>query len=244
MCASSLTNAVVSAWPCTATDAPAAACATGSPIDMRARPPSTGPSENLKVNASPGRAPGCIANADAACGTSVPDSGPEFARMVETARTPQYSSMLTPMRIGVTLGDPSGIGPEIVRARRRRRRRCRRLRRRAARAPASRAELRARSRRSTAWCPARRPTPTGRAQVAYLEAAVADARAGKLDALVTAPIHKASCLARRLRLPRPHRVPRRRALGAPRVTMMFAGPRLRVVAGHHPRRARRRAARC
>src|SRR5215471_10608935 len=33
------------------------------------------------------------------------------------------------------------------------------------------------------------------AQIAYLEAAVADARAGQLDALVTAPIHKASAIA-------------------------------------------------
>src|SRR5258706_7643267 len=39
------------------------------------------------------------------------------------------------------------------------------------------------------------PRDAGAAQVAWLEHADEDARQGKLDALVTAPIHKAACLA-------------------------------------------------
>jgi 4-hydroxythreonine-4-phosphate dehydrogenase len=68
---------------------------------------------------------------------------------------------------------------------------------------------------------------TGRAQVAYLEAAVADALAGRLDALVTAPIHKASCLAAGFGFPG-HTEFLQARFGADAVTMMFAGPRLRV----------------
>jgi 4-hydroxythreonine-4-phosphate dehydrogenase len=72
------------------------------------------------------------------------------------------------------------------------------------------------------------PTPeTGRAQIAYLEAAVADARAGRLDALVTAPIHKASAMAAGFAFPG-HTEFLADRLGAPQVTMMFAGPRMRV----------------
>ena len=68
---------------------------------------------------------------------------------------------------------------------------------------------------------------TGRAQVAYLEAAVADAVAGKLDALVTAPIHKASCRAAGFAFPG-HTELLQARFGAAAVTMMFAGPRMRV----------------
>lgn len=68
---------------------------------------------------------------------------------------------------------------------------------------------------------------TGRAQVAYLEAAVADARAGRVDALVTAPIHKASCVAAGFAFAG-HTEFLAARLGAPSVTMMFAGPRMRV----------------
>src|SRR5262249_1703929 len=103
-------------------------------------------------------------------------------------------------RIGITVGDPSGIGPEIV---------ARAL----AEAPpdlrapaiASGAAPRtgpadAALRPTTALAPADaapgRPTPAGgAAQVAYLEAAVAAARAGEIAALVTAPISKAQVIA-------------------------------------------------
>jgi 4-hydroxythreonine-4-phosphate dehydrogenase len=72
------------------------------------------------------------------------------------------------------------------------------------------------------------PTPaTGSAQIAYLDAAVAEARAGRLDALVTAPIHKASCVAAGFAFAG-HTEFLAARLGAPDVTMMFAGPRLRV----------------
>src|SRR5262245_34043940 len=93
-------------------------------------------------------------------------------------------------RIGVTMGDPAGIGPELVE-----------------RVVADAedvivygdaqllAGLHAPLVPVTALARVQPGVPTdetGRAQVAYLEAAVADARAGKIDALVTAPIHKAS----------------------------------------------------
>src|SRR5688572_18538948 len=103
-------------------------------------------------------------------------------------------------RIGVTLGDPSGVGPEIV-----------------ARAlAAAPSELRHRvdvfgdtgvlvraagplpgvkvvevTRLAEEDSLPGRPTPAGgAAQVAYLDAALEAARAGALDALVTAPISK------------------------------------------------------
>ena len=63
--------------------------------------------------------------------------------------------------------------------------------------------------------------------MAYLEAAVADAVAGKLDALVTAPINKASCRAAGFAFPG-HTEFLQARFGAGAVTMMFAGPRMRV----------------
>jgi 4-hydroxythreonine-4-phosphate dehydrogenase len=146
--------------------------------------------------------------------------------ILKTARTAavfKYAAAVD--RIGVTLGDPSGIGPELVRrvvdgaadvvvygdARL-----CAGLG----------AELVA----VTALAGVQPGVPsdeTGRAQVAYLEAAAADARAGRLDALVTAPIHKASCLAAGFAFAG-HTEFLAARLGAGPVTMMFAGPRLRV----------------
>ena len=128
-------------------------------------------------------------------------------------------------RIGITLGDPSGIGPELVRA------------------VADGGDdlvvygdailcagVAAELIPVTSLDGVVPGTPTdvtGRAQVAYLEAAVADARDGKLDALVTAPIHKASCLAAGFAFPG-HTEFLQARLGAGAVTMMFAGPRMRV----------------
>lgn len=76
---------------------------------------------------------------------------------------------------------------------------------------------------------------TAWAQLAYLEAALADARAGRLAALVTAPIHKASCKAAGFAFAG-HTEYLASGLGAAAVTMMFAGPRLRVSLAtiHHP----------
>ncbi len=136
------------------------------------------------------------------------------------------------MRIGVTLGDPAGIGPEIVVA---------------SVAGASdvvvygdRGVLEAAAQRmgvapplyieevsKLAWTPGHPSAATGRAQIDYLEAAVADARARRLDALVTAPIHKASCIAAGFAFPG-HTEFLAARLDAGRVTMMFAGPRMKV----------------
>ena len=129
------------------------------------------------------------------------------------------------MRIGVTLGDPAGIGPELVRAV------CDGgddlvVYGDAILCAGVRAEL-VPVTSLDGVVPGVPTEATGRAQVAYLENAVADVAAGKLDALVTAPIHKASCLAAGFAFPG-HTEFLQARLGAAAVTMMFAGPRLRV----------------
>ena len=84
--------------------------------------------------------------------------------------------MLT--RIGITLGDAAGIGPEIVRAALD-----------SKRLPAS-AEYRLIGKYPE--CTPGKPSPeTARAAAAALEEAVTLTRRGELDAVVTAPIHKA-----------------------------------------------------
>ena len=142
-------------------------------------------------------------------------------------------------RIGITLGDPAGIGPEIV----------------AAALAAAPGELRSRlvvygdrgplERGAAAakvtlpevevvgegigdGAVAGSPTDaTGAAQVGYLEAAVAAAGRGELGAIVTAPISKT--WARRAGFAFPgHTEMLAARLGARDVVMMFAGPRLRV----------------
>jgi 4-hydroxythreonine-4-phosphate dehydrogenase len=138
----------------------------------------------------------------------------------------------SPVRIGITMGDPAGIGPELVRA------------------VADGADdvvvfgdaslltgLRAHVVAVTALSSVTPGVPTaetGRAQVAYLEAAVRAAQAGRLDALVTAPIHKASCIAAGFAFAG-HTEFLQTRLGAEAVTMMFAGPRMRVALAtiHH-----------
>jgi 4-hydroxythreonine-4-phosphate dehydrogenase len=128
-------------------------------------------------------------------------------------------------KIGITLGDPAGIGPELVRrvadgaddvviygdARL---------------CDGVRAELRAVT-TLDGVVPGVATAETGRAQIAYLEAALDDARAGRIDALVTAPIHKASCIAAGFAFPG-HTEFLAARLGAASVTMMFAGPKMRV----------------
>lgn len=145
-------------------------------------------------------------------------------------------------RIGITLGDPSGIGPEIV---------SRTLRE----APV---ELRARVivfgdrgvldraggvpadvslEEVTSLSPDRsrpgEPHPDGGvAQVRYLEAAAAAARGGRLDALVTAPLSKRMVKAAGFPFPG-HTEFLASSFGEGgrplEHAMMFAGPRLRVV---------------
>lgn len=73
-----------------------------------------------------------------------------------------------------------------------------------------------------------KPSPAGgRAQKAYLEAALASVRAGEARALCTGPIHKASIRAAGFPFPG-HTEFLQEALGAERVVMMLAGPVLRV----------------
>jgi 4-hydroxythreonine-4-phosphate dehydrogenase len=134
--------------------------------------------------------------------------------------------------IGVSMGDPAGIGPELVR------RVCdgaddviiygdaRLL-----------AGLNARVVAVTDLAgvvPGVPSAATGKAQLDYLEAAVADARAGRISALTTAPIHKASCIAAGFAFAG-HTEFLAERLGVPRVTMLFAGPRLKVALAtiHH-----------
>ncbi len=84
----------------------------------------------------------------------------------------------TPKRVGITLGDCAGIGPEIVE-----------LALKSRRVPAS-AEYVILGRQPN--CKPGEPTPeTARAAAAALEETVTLARRGELDAIVTGPVHKA-----------------------------------------------------
>jgi 4-hydroxythreonine-4-phosphate dehydrogenase len=139
--------------------------------------------------------------------------------------------------IGITLGDPSGIGPEIV---------ARTLRERGARdvvvfgdrgvlerAGGVEARVVEVTRLSPDEAAPGAPSPAGAAaQVAYLEAAVAAARAGEIHALVTAPISKSQAKRAGFAFPG-HTEFLAERLGAPgrpaEHAMMFVGPRLRVV---------------
>jgi 4-hydroxythreonine-4-phosphate dehydrogenase len=136
-------------------------------------------------------------------------------------------------KIGITLGDPSGIGPEIV---------ARALGEGAGdvvvygdRGVLERAGLGGEveivevTRLAAGEAPPGRPTAAGgAAQVAYLEAAVAAARAGELAALVTAPISKTAAQAAGFAFPG-HTEFLAERLGAAEHAMAFFGPRLRVV---------------
>ncbi|MCP4447252.1 MAG: 4-hydroxythreonine-4-phosphate dehydrogenase PdxA [Myxococcales bacterium] len=146
-------------------------------------------------------------------------------------------------KIGITIGDPSGIGPEIV-----------------AKALTSLpAEQLARIVifgeefiLDRQWDvqntrPIQRPSTvlggnlspadlkpgvpnaaTARAQVAYLEAALAAAKAGQIAGLATAPISKTQAMQAGFKFPG-HTEFLCDGLGASAVAMMFAGPRLNVV---------------
>ena len=77
--------------------------------------------------------------------------------------------------------------------------------------------------------PPPRSAAGGRAQVAYLEAAVLAARGGEIDGLVTAPIHKAACLQAGFQFPGHTEFLAWHLERRNRVAMMLAGPHLRVV---------------
>ena len=141
--------------------------------------------------------------------------------------------------LGITLGDPAGIGPEIVAAA-------------LAAAPdewckrvivyGDRAPLERAARMIGVTLPSipilgeglgDRAAPgapdetTAAAQVGYLEAAVRAAAAGELAAIVTAPISKTWVKRAGFAFPG-HTEMLAARLGAPDVVMMFAGPRLKV----------------
>ncbi len=116
--------------------------------------------------------------------------------------------------IGVTLGDPAGIGPEIVAA--------------AIRTlpPAWRERLIVYG-DAAGHVPGKPDERSGAAQVAYLEAAVAAAKSGELAAIVTAPISKTWAKRAGFAFPG-HTEFLAARLGAKHVVMMFVGPRLKV----------------
>ncbi|MBL0214498.1 MAG: 4-hydroxythreonine-4-phosphate dehydrogenase PdxA [Myxococcales bacterium] len=143
-------------------------------------------------------------------------------------------------RLGITLGDPAGIGPEIVAVAL------------ASAAPAllagvivygDRGPLERGARAMGVTLPTgvlvvgdgvgERAVPgapdevSGAAQVGYLEAAVAAAQAGELAAIVTAPISKTWAKRAGFAFPG-HTEMLAERLGARDVVMMFAGPRLKV----------------
>ena len=109
------------------------------------------------------------------------------------------------MTLGITLGDPAGIGPDLLadllagdyvvygdRG--------------VLDAAAARRGLKFSAElvevtRLSAVTPGLPTRETGAAQVAYLEAAVADAKAGRLKGLVTAPINKAAARAAGFQFP-------------------------------------------
>jgi len=130
--------------------------------------------------------------------------------------------------IGITLGDPSGIGPEIVAAALRD-------------LPGLDVVVFGDPALSDAKqlvevtqllpedrVPGRPTAAGGAAQVAYLEAAIEAAKAGQIQALVTAPISKTQAKAAGLDFPG-HTELLAARFGAAENAMMFAGPRLKVV---------------
>lgn len=137
--------------------------------------------------------------------------------------------------LGITLGDPAGVGPEVVAAA-------------LAAAPALARTVRvfgdpevlARGARAVgvevavpcagvpcATAPGRPDLAGGAAQVAWLEAAIAAAAAGEVDGLVTAPISKTWAGRAGLAFPG-HTELLAARLGARDVAMTFVGPRLVV----------------
>ncbi len=142
-------------------------------------------------------------------------------------------------KVGITLGDPAGIGPEIVAVAL------------AALDDESRARVivygerdllaRAANARgvtlpaialvepatSCEAIPGRPDERSGAAQVAYLEAAIAAARRGELTAIATAPISKTWAARAGFAFPG-HTELLAARFGVPEVAMLFAGPRLTV----------------
>ncbi len=122
--------------------------------------------------------------------------------------------------VGVTVGDPAGIGPEIARK--------------AVEDPRVREVCEpvlygpATTDAVEAYVPGQISAEAGRASYEAVERAVADAMAGRLDAVTTGPIHKEAWAEAGLEW-RGHTELLAHLTGAERVAMLFDAPRLRVV---------------
>lgn len=141
------------------------------------------------------------------------------------------------MAIGITLGDPAGIGPEVVAAALAQVDDATRretivfgdaaVLARGARAMGVTVDVACEGVAAEATVPGAPDERSGAAQVAWLEAAIAAARAGRVDALVTAPISKT--WARRAGLVFPgHTELLAARFGVDDVAMTFVGPKLVV----------------
>ena len=129
-------------------------------------------------------------------------------------------SARTRVRVGVTMGDPSGIGPEIV-LKAITDPRVREVCEPVLYGPRTAAERKR-------FTPGVLSADAGRAACEAIEQAVADAMAGQLDAIATGPIHK-EALALAGVAWRGHTELLAHLTGARDVAMMFDSPRLRVV---------------
>jgi 4-hydroxythreonine-4-phosphate dehydrogenase len=129
-------------------------------------------------------------------------------------------SARTRVRVGVTMGDPAGIGPEIVL------KAITDPRVRAVCEPVLYGPRTAAERKR--FTPGVLSADAGRAACEAIEQAVADAMAGRLDAIATGPIHK-EALALAGVAWRGHTELLAHLTGARDVAMMFDSPRLRVV---------------
>jgi 4-hydroxythreonine-4-phosphate dehydrogenase len=126
---------------------------------------------------------------------------------------------VTKPRVGITVGDPSGIGPEI-----------------AIKAASDPRVLEVceprlygpRGDALAAFPPGRLSADAGRAAYDAIVAAVADARAGTIDAIATAPINKEALALAGLPW-KGHTELLAHLTGTPRVAMMFYAEELRVV---------------
>ena len=129
-------------------------------------------------------------------------------------------SARTRVRVGVTMGDPAGIGPEIV-LKAITDPRVREVCEPVLYGPRTAAERKR-------FTPGVLSADAGRAACEAIEQAVADAMAGQLDAIATGPIHK-EALALAGVAWRGHTELLAHLTGARDVAMMFDSPRLRVV---------------
>ena len=135
------------------------------------------------------------------------------------------------LRLGVSTGDPAGIGPSICAAAiAARPEHTYRVYGDASRLRSIRAEHVDVARWDDAWIEAHAPSAEGgRAQLAALDAGIDDALAGRVDALVTAPVSKeAITLGGTEFVGHTERLAERAGLAPDAVSMLFLGPKLNV----------------